>query len=286
MLRHALGRSSSALFDAGAGCRAVAPAWHLVRPVVCIGERALNASAAGLQAFSERMHTTARSFADDSNRAEESAGDSTQQASSQEHQQPQHEDAGSRPEESASEQPPPTIESLQAIIEEHRATAQQHAASSAEMKDQVLRTLADMENLRERSARQIESNKQFAVQGFAKSLLDVADNLERAAGAVPAEAVAQDTQLSVHEVVKHLRTLLEGVQLTDKQLKAALKSNGVSKYDALGEKFDPNLHSALFEIPDTTKPPGTIGVVTKNGYKLNDRVLRAAEVGVIRGPAE
>lgn len=100
-----------------------------VRPVVCIGERALNASAAGLQAFSERMHTTARSFADDSNRAEESAGDSTQQASSQEHQQPQHEDAGSRPEESASEQPPPTIESLQAIIEEHRATAQQHAAS-------------------------------------------------------------------------------------------------------------------------------------------------------------
>lgn len=170
---------------------------------------------------------------------------------------------------------------LQAELDRQRATAEDLDTQVAELKDKLLRNLADMENLRERSARQIESNKQFAVQSFAKSLLDVADNLERAAAAVPAEALQPGDSFSAADVAKYLRTLLEGVQLTDKQLAEALKKQGIEKYQSLGEKFDPNKHSALFEMPDPSKEPGTVGVVTKNGYTLNGRVVRAADVGVI-----
>jgi molecular chaperone GrpE len=181
----------------------------------------------------------------------------------------------------STEQEPPTLEGLQTELQAQRAAVGEQEAQAAEMKDKLLRTLADMENLRERSARQIDSNKQYAVQSFAKSLLDVADNLERAAGAVPEAALQPDSGMSAADVSKHLRTLLQGVQLTDKQLTSALKQHGVEKFGSLGEKFDPNMHSALFEMPDPSKEPGTVGAVTKNGYMLNGRVMRAADVGVV-----
>jgi molecular chaperone GrpE len=178
------------------------------------------------------------------------------------------------------------VEGLQAELNTQREASEGHAAEAADMKDRLLRALAEMENLRERSARQIESNKQFAVQGFAKSLLDVADNLERAAGAVPAEALQQDSKLPAPELAKHLRTLLQGVQMTDNQLTAALKQHGIEKLVPLGHSFDPNLHTALFELPDPSKEAGTIGAVTKNGYLLNGRLIRPAEVGVVRSPPD
>lgn len=260
MLRHAARRASLVL-DAAVSSRAAAPTWNT--------------------ALRERFHSSVAPLVDQADRDAAFTRQAVDPAAEQDQQQPnQGDDVGVGPEDGASEQAA-TTESLQAVNEQHRSVTEELKAQVADSKDQVLRTLADMENLRERSARQIETNKQFAVQGFAKSLLDVADNLERAAGAVPTDAVTLDSNLSVEEVVKHLRTLLEGVQLTNKQLMTALKSNGVSKYEALGKKFDPNLHSALFELPDSSKTPGTIGVVTKSGYKLNDRVLRAAEVGVV-----
>ncbi|EFN57477.1 hypothetical protein CHLNCDRAFT_11196, partial [Chlorella variabilis] len=151
-----------------------------------------------------------------------------------------------------------------------------------DLKDKLLRTLADMENLRERTARTSAETKQFAVQGLVKNLLEVADNLERAAGSVPPEDVHQDSEIDRDRALKLLRSLREGVLMTDTVLMKASRAGwgGVTRYDPLGDKFDPNLHNALFEVPDATKDPGTVAVVVKRGYELNERVVRAAEVGV------
>lgn len=158
----------------------------------------------------------------------------------------------------------------------------------ADYKDKLVRVLADMENLRERTARQAEQSRSFAIQGFVKSLLDVADNLERAAGSVTDQSLqglnGDGTALTKQQSSKLLNGLLEGVHLTDRILVQALKQNGVEKFSPLGEKFDPNMHSALFQIPDAKKEAGTVVVVTKSGYSLNGRVVRAAEVGVSTQP--
>lgn len=148
-----------------------------------------------------------------------------------------------------------------------------------EEKDRLLRALADLENLRERSARQAETTRKFALQGFAKSMLEVADNLERALDIAnqPSDAAKAADQL---------RTLTDGLKLTDKILLQVFKQNGLERYEALGEKFDPNLHEALFEVPDPAKTAGTVGVVTKAGYRLHDRVLRPAEVGVVQADTQ
>jgi molecular chaperone GrpE len=162
------------------------------------------------------------------------------------------------------------------------------AHQADDLKNNLLRTLADMENLRERTSRQTAEARQFAVQGLVKSLVDVADNLERAAGSVAgtlstvdgggpdAEEVDRDHALSL------LRSLRDGVLLTDNVLMRVMKEHGVERYDPLGDKFDPNLHNALFEVPDGSKEPGTVAVVVKKGYMLHDRAVRAADVGVVR----
>ncbi|DBA93153.1 hypothetical protein WJX79_000436 [Trebouxia sp. C0005] len=158
----------------------------------------------------------------------------------------------------------------------------------ADYKDKLVRVLADMENLRERTARQAEQSRSFAIQGFVKSLLDVADNLERAAGSVTDQSLqglnSDGKALTAQQSSKLLKGLLEGVHLTDRILVQALKQNGVEKFSPLGAKFDPNMHSALFQIPDAQKEAGTVVVVTKSGYSLNGRVVRAAEVGVSTQP--
>lgn len=158
----------------------------------------------------------------------------------------------------------------------------------AEYKDKLVRVLADMENLRDRTTRQAEQSRQFAIQGFVKSLLDVADNLERAAGSVTEESLqglaSDGKKLTVTQSQKLLKGLLDGVTLTDRILIQALKQNGVEKFSPLGDKFDPNIHSALFQIPDAQKEAGTVLVVTKSGYTLNGRVVRPAEVGVSTQP--
>lgn len=150
------------------------------------------------------------------------------------------------------------------------------------MKEKLLRTLADMENLRERTARQAADARQFAVQGLVKSLLEVADNLERAAGSVSDADVAPEAEIDRDRALSLLRSLRDGVLITDSILLKILEREGVTKYDAMGQPFDPNIHNALFEVPDATKEPGTVAVVVKKGYMLHDRAIRAAEVGVVR----
>ena len=149
-----------------------------------------------------------------------------------------------------------------------------------DFKDKLMRTLADMENLRERTARQTAETKAFAVQAVLRSLVDVADNLERAAGSVSAEDVDGDTEIDRERALSLLRSLRDGVVLTDSILMNILEKEGVTRYNPMGQPFDPNLHMALFQVPDATKEPGSVAVVVKKGYMLHDRAVRAAEVGV------
>ncbi|KAJ1380414.1 GrpE nucleotide exchange factor [Sesbania bispinosa] len=148
------------------------------------------------------------------------------------------------------------------------------------MQDKVLRTYAEMENVMDRTRREAENSKKFAIQNFAKSLLDVADNLGRASSVVKDSFSKIESPNDSDEAAKLLKTLLEGVEMTEKQLAEVLKKYGVEKFDPTNEPFDPHRHNAIFQIPDASKPPGTVGVVLKAGYMLYDRVIRPAEVGV------
>lgn len=144
-----------------------------------------------------------------------------------------------------------------------------------------------MENLRERTARQAAEARQFATQGLVRAIIDVADNLERAAGSVPEADVANDEgSVDAERALGLLRSLRDGVLMTDSLLMKVLAREGVTRYDPAGQPFDPNLHAALFEVPDATRAPGTVAVVVKKGYLLHDRAVRAAEVGVVRAPPE
>lgn len=147
-----------------------------------------------------------------------------------------------------------------------------------EMKDQLLRSLAEQENIRRIAKRDVENARNFAVTSFAKSLLDTSDNLSRAMDAVP-EDLRKDT--NNHPV---LATLYEGIQMTDDGLTKAFTKNGLKKFGAPGDKFDPNMHEALFEYPDENMDAGSVGQVMKVGFTLNDRVIRPAEVGVTKDP--
>ncbi|XP_042435899.1 grpE protein homolog 2, mitochondrial-like [Zingiber officinale] len=148
------------------------------------------------------------------------------------------------------------------------------------MQDKVLRSYAEMENVIDRTKREAENSKKFAIQSFAKGLLDVADNLERAS------SVGKDSFSKIDEskdsigAVPLIKTLLEGVEMTNKQLAEVFRKYGVEKFNPLNEQFDPHRHLAVFQLPDSSKQPGTVAVVVKSGYMLHDRVIRPAEVGV------
>ena len=144
--------------------------------------------------------------------------------------------------------------------------------------DQVLRALAEADNARRRATIDVENAHKFAVGKFAKSLLDVADNLSRAAESVPEESRASDEQPT-------LKALYEGVVMTEKVLISTFEQHGLVKIWPLDEKFDPNLHNALFEMPDPEREPGTVGHVASAGYVLHDRCIRAAGVGIVSKPA-
>ncbi|CAH9105065.1 unnamed protein product [Cuscuta epithymum] len=149
-----------------------------------------------------------------------------------------------------------------------------------QMKDKVLRSYADMENTMDRNRRQTENSKKFAIQNFAKSLLDVADNLSRASSVVKERYSQIDVSSDATGSAQLLKTLLEGVEMTEKQLAEVFKKFGVEKYDPVDEEFDPNKHNAVFQVPDPSKKPGTVAVVLKSGYTLHERIIRPAEVGV------
>jgi molecular chaperone GrpE len=151
-------------------------------------------------------------------------------------------------------------------------------AENAELKDRVLRVLAEMENLRRRTEREVADARAYGVTAFARDMLTVADNLARALESVPAEARASADS--------SLKSLIEGVELTARDLQAALGRHGVTKLEPLGEKFDPNFHQAMYEAPDETVPAGAVAQVMQSGWKIGERVLRPALVGVSKGGAK
>ncbi|XP_058218784.1 grpE protein homolog 2, mitochondrial-like isoform X2 [Rhododendron vialii] len=148
------------------------------------------------------------------------------------------------------------------------------------MQEKVLLADAEMANVMLRTRREAANSQKFAIQSFAKSLLDVADNLARAASVVENSFSKIDASKDTAGAVPLLKTLLEGVDMTEKQLLEVFKKSGVEKYDPTNEQFDPNRHNAAFQVPDASKPPGIIAIVLKPGFVLHDRVLRPAEVGV------
>lgn len=149
------------------------------------------------------------------------------------------------------------------------------AAENAGLRDQVLRTLADMENLRRRTEREVQDASRYAVTAFARDVLSVGDNLGRALEAVSAEARAAGGDA--------LKALLSGVEMTEREFVATLGKHGVRRIEPAGERFDPNLHQAMFEVPDPSVTSGTVVKVLQPGYVIGDRVLRPALVGVAKG---
>lgn len=147
------------------------------------------------------------------------------------------------------------------------------STENAGLKDRLLRTMADMENLRRRTEREIADSRIYGATNFARDMLGVVDNLRRGV-----ESVATDAEND-----PALASFLEGVKLTEADFLSRLARHGVKKIEPQGQKFDPNRHEALFEIPDESVPAGTVVQVMEAGYTIGERVLRPAKVGVSRG---
>ena len=153
--------------------------------------------------------------------------------------------------------------------------AAEPAREAADFKDRLLRALAEMENLRRRTEKQIADERVYGIASFARDILGVADNMRRAL-----DAVTPDLRASADTGVK---ALIEGVELTERELLKVLEKHGVKKLEPLGARFDPNLHQAMYEVPDPSVPPGTVAQVVQAGYTIGDRVLRPALVAVTKG---
>ena len=143
---------------------------------------------------------------------------------------------------------------------------------AAEFKDKLLRTLAEMENLRKRTEREVFDARLYGIAGFARDVLAVADNMHRALDAIGPELRESDDA--------KVKALIEGVELTERELLKTLEKNGVKKFSPQGEKFDPNLHQAMYEVPTSDLPPGLVADVIQAGYLIGERVLRPAMVAV------
>ena len=152
------------------------------------------------------------------------------------------------------------------------------AKEAADLKDRLLRTLAEMENLRRRTEREVADSRVYAVTNFARDILAVADNMERAMKALDDE-IRDKADAGV-------KALLDGVELTERELIKVMEKHGIKRLEPQGQKFDPNLHQAMFELPDPSVPAGTVVQVMQPGYTIGERVLRPALVGVAKGGAK
>ncbi len=162
------------------------------------------------------------------------------------------------------------------LVPAEQVTAALEAA--AEFKDKHLRLLAEMENLRRRTEREVGDARQYGIANFARDVLAVADNMHRALATLDEEVRgAADAKLT---------SLLEGVELTERELHKALEKHGVKKFTPQGEKFDPNLHQAMYEVPHSDLPAGHVAQVIQSGYMIGDRILRPALVGVSKPAAK
>ncbi|MGB0747615.1 MAG: nucleotide exchange factor GrpE [Magnetospiraceae bacterium] len=160
-------------------------------------------------------------------------------------------------------------EELGAIFDNGRL--EELEAEKAQIKDQLLRAMAETENLRRRSAREKEDASRYAVTNFARDMLGVADNLHRALESMPKDADGG------------LAAIAEGVQLVSRELAQTFERHGIKKVEAAGKPFDHNLHQAMFEVPDASVPSGTVVQELAPGYVIHDRLLRPAMVGVAKG---
>ncbi len=145
-----------------------------------------------------------------------------------------------------------------------------------DLKDKLLRALAENENVRRRAERQQSEASQYAITGFARDVLSIADNLHRALEAVPESA--RDNAEG--------ESFVSGIEMTERELLSSLERHGIRKIVPEGEKFDHNLHQAVFEVEDTDAPPGTVVQVVQPGYVIKDRLLRPAMVGVAKARPE
>jgi molecular chaperone GrpE len=145
---------------------------------------------------------------------------------------------------------------------------------AGKLKDQLLRTLAEMDNLRKRMEREKAEATLYAATNFARDILSVSDNMDRALATAEADHLKEAT-----EPVKHL---VAGVEVTKRDLLNIFERHGIKRIDPMGEKFDPHFHQAMFEVPTDEQPPGTVVQVMQAGFKIGDRVLRPALVGVAK----
>jgi molecular chaperone GrpE len=166
-------------------------------------------------------------------------------------------------------------DSVDAAVSPEPDQTEQLRAENAELRDRYLRLAADMDNLRRRTEREVKDAKSYAVAGFARDMLAVSDNLRRALDAIPAE-VRENADAG-------LSTLIEGVEMTERAMLSALERHGVRKLDPIGQKFDPNFHQAMFEVPNADVPNNTVVQVVQDGFSIGERVLRPAMVGVAKG---
>jgi molecular chaperone GrpE len=148
-------------------------------------------------------------------------------------------------------------------------------AEKEQLRDQVLRTAAEMENLRKRTEREVTDTRSYAIAGFARDMLVATDNLSRALMVIPAQ-LRENADGT-------LKSLIEGIEMTEREMQRLLQKNGVIPIQAEGEKFDPHRHQAMFEVPDAGVPEGTVVQVVQTGYAIGERVLRPAMVGVAKG---
>ena len=155
-------------------------------------------------------------------------------------------------------------------LEERLAVAE---AEAADAKDKLLRALAETENVRRRAQREREDAAKYGASNFAKDLINVADNLRRALASVPPGQVKDELT----------RTLLQGVDATERELLAAFERHGIRRIDPMGERFDHNFHQAIMEVENSGQPGGTVVQVLQPGYAMHDRLLRPAMVGVAKG---
>jgi molecular chaperone GrpE len=148
----------------------------------------------------------------------------------------------------------------------------------ADTRDRLLRTLAEMENMRKRTEREVADSRVYGITAFARDILTVADNMHRAM-----QALDDELRTKADSSVK---ALLDGVELTERELMNALEKHGVKRIEPLGQKFDPNRHQAMYEVEDASVPSGTVVQVMQSGYLIGERVLRPALVAVSKGGAK
>jgi molecular chaperone GrpE len=175
--------------------------------------------------------------------------------------------AGGAPDDMPVDSPEMTVETLQRVVEGLQT-------ENAELNDKYMRAVAEQHNIKRRSQQDIEKERKFGVERFARDVLSVADNLGRALSALPADLATLDPAV---------RNVIVGVQATERELQSVLERHGVTRIEALGKPFNAEFHQAMMEIADPSVPAGTVVQELIPGYLLAGRLLRAAMVGVSKG---